>query len=236
MINNITSTCKKCSGKCCADKISIFSTLKPEQLDELSKSILTQDYRKGNIIFSEGDSSNKLYIIGSGSVKTYKYTKEGKAQIFCVLSKGDFIGDLSLLKTERHEYTAEALEDSTICFLSKEAFDMLLLKNPEISIVILEKLHDKLVGLENLIQTLSTKDMESRIATFLVNLARKFHYESSSETIIDLPLNREDIGNYIGVTRETVSRTLSSMQDQGLIELKGTKRIILKDIEKLKEV
>ncbi|WP_425446266.1 Crp/Fnr family transcriptional regulator [Dethiothermospora halolimnae] len=225
--------CKKCTGRYCATKVSIFSALEKEQLSEVTNLIVRRTYKKGQIICFEGDISDKLYVINKGKIKIFKYTKEGKEQILYILSEGDFIGDLSLLKEEELKFNAEALEDVNMCILTKRDFDNILKSNPEIALKILEVVHDRIVKLENLIQSLSTKDIEARIASLLISFIKDFGVNKKDRLELNIPLSREDMANYIGVTRETISRKLSNLQSEGIIELVGNKRIIIKDIEGL---
>ncbi|MCT8978767.1 Crp/Fnr family transcriptional regulator [Clostridium sp. CX1] len=231
---SINCGCEKCTGKYCAKKVSIFSTLQDEQLKEIADMVIHRKYKKGQTIFFEGDISDKLYIVNRGKVKIFRYTKEGKEQILYILSDGDFIGELSLLKKGKLEFNGEALEDTAICMLTKEDFDRILGDNPNITLKILEVVHDRVVNLEHLVERLSTKDVESRVIGVLLSLAGDFGKEVNGTVELELPLSREEIGNYSGLTRETVSRTLTSMQEEGTIELIGNKKIIIKDIEYLK--
>ncbi|QAT39517.1 Crp/Fnr family transcriptional regulator [Clostridium sp. JN-9] len=228
--------CFKCTGKYCVSKVYIFSTLKPEAFQKISEIIVTKRYRKGQVIFFEGDVEDKLYIVNVGKIKIYKYNKDGREQILYILSEGQFIGDMSLLKKENFQFNAEALEDTLICTIAKDDFDKIITRNPEITLKILEVLHDRLISLEDLIQNLSTKDVEVRIASMLLNLAKDFGVESEHGIIINLPLNREEMANYVGVTRETMSRKLTSLQDENVIELVGNKKIIIKDKTYLKDI
>jgi CRP-like cAMP-binding protein len=207
--------------------------LEEEQIAEVVSKIITRRYKKGQMIFFEGDIADRLYIISNGKMKVFKYTKEGKEQILYILSNGDFIGDLSLLKRGKFEFNAEALEDTSICTLSKEDFDSIVRSNPEIPIKILENVHDRLISLENLVQSLGTKDVEARIAALIFSFAKSFGTETKEGILVDLPLNREEMGNYIGITRETISRKLTAMQDEGMIELIGNRKLLIKDTELL---
>lgn len=229
-------SCEECTGKYCARKAPIFSVLDNEQLSEMMSMIIRRRYKKGQILFFEGDLSDKFYIINKGKIKIFKYTKEGKEQILYILSEGDFIGYLNLLKKGKMEFNAEALEDVSVCILTKDDFDKLVKKAPEISLRILENLHDRLISLENLVQTLSTKDIEVRIAALLRSFAKDFGKEEKEGIVIELPLTREEMANYIGVTRETMSRKLTAMEEDGVIELVGNKKIVIKDIETLEEM
>ncbi len=232
-MNNKNKYCPLCEKKYCSNKISLFSVLEEKDLDKITDLITHRTYKKGQVICFEGDISDRLYIISSGKIKVYKYTKDGNEQILYILSEGDFIGDLSLLKKEELKFNAEALEDVNVCTLSKNDFDDILRKNPEIALRILEVVHDRIVKLENLIQSLSTSDIETRIARLLLGLVNEFGIEKEQKIELTLPLSREDMSNYIGVTRETISRKLSNMQKEGIIELVGNKKIIIKDKKKL---
>jgi CRP/FNR family transcriptional regulator len=228
--------CATCTGKYCAEKVSIFSVLNKEQLAKLLSMITHRKYSRGQVIFFEGDMSDRLYIINRGKAKIYTYTKEGKEQILYLVSEGDFIGDLSLLKKDKYEFNAEALEETNVCMLSKDDFDRVIRENPGITLNILEYVHDRIQRLERLIQTLSTKDVEARIAGLLISFAKEFSHDDKDGLIIELPINREEMANYIGVTRETISRKLASLQDENIIELVGNKKIIIKDMELLEEM
>ncbi|MCM0648238.1 Crp/Fnr family transcriptional regulator [Clostridium swellfunianum] len=236
MKNTEQFSCAECTGKYCARKAPIFSVLDNLQLSDVMSMIQRRRYKKGQVIFFEGDVSDKFYIINMGKIKIYKYNKEGKEQILYILSEGDFIGYLSLLKKGKVDFNAEALEDVSVCILTKDDFDKIVKKTPEISLRILENLHDRLVSLENLVQTLSTKDIETRIAALLRNFVKDFGREEEEGTVIDLPLSREEMANYIGVTRETMSRKLTAMEEEGVIELVGNKKVVIKDAEALEEM
>lgn len=228
--------CKKCKGRYCASKASIFSVLEEPQLKEITDKITKKAYKKGEIIFFEGDTSDKLYVITTGKIKVFKYTKEGKEQILYIIGEGDFLGDLSLLKKDEFKFNAEALEDVDMCQLTKDDFDKVVKENPEISLKILEVLYERIFKLENLVQSLSTKDIESRISGLLLSFIKDFGVPENNVIRLELPLSREDMANYIGVTRETISRKLNSMQEEGIIDLIGNKIIVLKDLEYLEEL
>jgi CRP/FNR family transcriptional regulator, anaerobic regulatory protein len=207
-----------------------------EQLAMITNLITRRKYKKGQVIFFEGDLSDKFYIINKGKIKTFKHTREGKEQILYILAEGDFIGDLSLLKKSTFQYNAEALEDVNVCTLAKDDFDKIMHENPEICLRILESVHDRLVNLENLVQTLSTKDVEARIAGLLINLSDSFGVKKDGKYYLDMALTREEMANFIGVTRETMSRKLSTLQEEGILELVGNKRIIINKPDDLKEL
>lgn len=236
IMNNTCCNCGSCAHSNCAQKVSIFSSLGDDQLKNILNLITRKSFEKGSQVFSSGDISDSLYIVNSGSVKIYTYTKEGKEQILYLLTAGDFIGDLSLLKTNVFNFNAATLEDTHFCIIRKSDFDQLIKKSPDISLRIMEYAYDRIKGLEDLIQTLTTKDIDSRLAALLLNFSSSFGVQTKEGVEITFPLNREDMANYIGVTRETISRKLTHFQDDDLVELRGNKKLLIKDINRIREM
>ena len=228
-------TCKKCNGKYCAQKISIFENLEEKELKDITDSINRRKYSKNEMIFFEGDRPNKLFLINSGKVKIFKYNKEGKEQIIYILSEGDFIGDSNIFIKEPMKYNAISIEETNICELTKKDFDTVIKNNPEIAFKILKTAYQRIDELQTLVQSLSTKNIESRIAGLLLSFIKDFGKPDKRGIIMELPLNREDLANYIGVTRETISRKLSLLQEEGILEVEGNKKIKILDLEKLEE-
>jgi CRP-like cAMP-binding protein len=233
---NSCNNCCTCNHKYCAKKVSLFSSLSDKDLNNVVSLITKKSFQKGDVIFSEGEIFDKLFIINGGSIKIYKYNKEGKEQILYILKEGEFLGDLNLLKKDIFKFNATSLESTNICIIHKDDFDTLIKTNPEISIKVLEYAHDRISSLENLVQTLTTKDVEVRLASLLINLSNTFGIKTDKGIEITLTLTREDMANFIGVTRETISRKLSYFQSQDIIELFENKIILIKDINSLKEL
>lgn len=217
--------CLSCNHKMCAGKVPIFNNLDAEQLTDVIQLIIRRKYKKGEMVFLQGDQLEGLYIINHGKIKIFRYTKEGKEQILYILSEGDFFGELSLLNTEEVNYYAEALEPVNLCLIKKSDFAEVLRENPKITIKVLEAISQRLSKLEILVQSLGTKEVEARIAQMLLELVDEFGIENSSYTELTIPLTREDMANYIGVTRETISRKLSNFQEEGILKLVGNKKI-----------
>ena len=231
----MNNCCGNCKRGLCTKKISIFSSLDSSELTEIIEKMNHKRVNKNDVVFLEGEKAKTLYFLNVGKIKIYKYTKDGKEQILHILSEGDFFGELNLLKESQYRFNAKAMEESKICTLSKENFKEILLDKPEIAIKILEIMGERLSALENLAQNLATNDIDARIAFLLKNLSDKYGEISNNDIIINLPLTREDMANYVGVTRETISRKLKKFEEEGIIKIVGTKKIIIIDNEKLEE-
>lgn len=231
--------CQHCSHQYCATKVSIFTALSNEELMQITSLVAQMQFKKGDLIFREGQPFDKLYIINSGSMKVFKYNKDGKEQILYLLNEGEFLGDLSLFKKGVLPFSAIALEDITLCTIHKNDFDHLIKTNPSISLKVLEYAHDRILELENLIQTVTTKDIETRLASLLLNISKTFGQPSEddpNQIYINLTMSREDMANFIGVTRETISRKLSYFQSQDMIEIIGNRALLIKSVNALKDL
>jgi CRP/FNR family transcriptional regulator, anaerobic regulatory protein len=230
-----SEACKRCQGRYCAKKVSLFEALDETQLKKVTDKIVQKNYEKNQMIFFEGDKSEKLYLINRGKVKIFKYNRDGREQILYILSEGDFIGDISLFKQIDLRFNAQAIDNVNICELTKPDLEEIIRENSEIALKMLQSSYSRIEKLESLVQSLSNKDIESRIAGLLLSFIQDFGEPSEDEIYLNLPLSREDLANYIGVTRETISRKLGSLQDEGILKLEGNKRIVILDLEALEE-
>jgi CRP/FNR family transcriptional regulator, anaerobic regulatory protein len=228
--------CSTCQNKYCASKVSLFQHLDELGLERITKLIGNRVIRKGETAFREGDSLSSLYIVNRGSIKAYTYTREGREQILYILAEGDFLGELSLLKEDIFEFNVTALEDTTMCVLAQADFRTVLAESPEIRDQIMAHAFDRIKSLEKLVQVLTNKDVDVRIAVLLVNMAEGFGIEGKEGIVISMPLSREDMAAYLGLTRETVSRRLSALQTEGILRLDGNRRVIIRHLNRLKEM
>lgn len=234
MNNHCGNCCNNCRGELCASKVPIFENLNKEELMEIVKNIDHKEYVKGDVIFTEGNLASTLFFINEGKIKLYKYTKDGKEQILHVLSEGDFFGELELIKPSKYGFNSKAIVDSKICTLTKDEMKEIIMRNPEIGIKVLETVGERLAKVESLVQNLATNDVDSRMAYLLIDLMEKYGEDVGSNISIKLPLSREEMANFIGVTRETISRKLKKFEDEELIKIEGTKNIIILDEEGLR--
>ncbi len=227
--------CLTCGHKHCAKKVSLFANLSEEDLDQVVSLVSRRRVAKGETVFSIGDPSESLYIVNSGSLKVYVLSREGREQILYFLKEGEFLGDVHLLKTGTFDYEAMALEDTHLCIIHKKDFDRLILERPEIAIKLLAYAHDRIVDLEELIQTLTTNDAEARLAALLISLAESSGVETQEGVEVTLTISREDMARHIGLTRETISRKLGQFASAGILYFKDNKHLIIKDMERLSD-
>lgn len=234
-MKNGASPCTRCGHELCARKVALFSGLDTAELQGVLDLIIRRRVPKGEPLFSEGDPSDSLIIINSGLAKVHTESREGREQILYLLQEGEFIGDLNLLKPSVYAFNGTALEDTRLCIIRKEDFDRLLHRNPDIGLKVLVYAHERIMGLEALVQTLTLKDADARLAGFIRRLAEKNGTAQAPATAFTLPLSREEMAAAIGLTRETVSRKLGQLADEGIIALPSARRLEILDLQALEE-
>ena len=217
---------KEGNEKSCIERVPIFSSLTPEEMLEVSTTTTHRQYKKGEIIYLEGELSEKLFIINKGKVKISKLSEEGKEQIIRILYAGDFMGELSLFIHFPLKNNAEALETTTVCIIDSKKINDLIEKLPSIALKIMKELSLRLEKTESLIQSLGIYDVEHRVADTLLKMA-------DSNKLIDLDISKKDLASHIGMSQETLSRKLSSFQSMGWIKQEGQRKIIILDKEAL---
>ena len=221
-------SCTRCVDKFCTYKVPIFKHFNCQEVEELHK-----EYKKGDILFNEGELADTLYIINEGKLKIFSYTKDGKEQILHILKEGDFWGELQLLQETNFKCYAKAIEDCNVCTITKEQFQKLILEKPEMSLKVLEVVSQRLIHLESLALVLSDNDTDAKLAYLLVDLANHYGIKMGSKIVVNLPFTREDMANYTGLTRETISRKLNMFSEKGIIKIIGHKKIEILDLKYL---
>ncbi len=216
--------------------IPLLSTLSDADAARIQAGLECRRVQRGEYIFKTGARADRLYMVHSGRMKIFKHLPDGREQILYIYSRDDFVGGFNLIKAHSYLYNARALETTIICTLNKEAFDEVALKNPSILLKIVEKAFERVRWAEELVERLNASSADQKVAGLLLDLMADFGEDTAEGVSMKLTINREEMGNYTGLSRETVTRKLKQLQEQGLISLHGNKRIVLKDIEALKDM
>lgn len=213
----------------CIEVVPIFSNLTHEEMLEVAAITTAQTFEKGDMIYTAGDIGDKLYVLHSGRVKISRLSINGKEQVIRVVGSGEFMGELSLFSSLPMTDNAEALETSTMCVIEGAKLKELMKKYPSISFKVMEELSQRLERAENLIEKINLSSVEQRLAEALLTM-------SAGKKEILLNMTKGDFASQIGMTQETLSRKLTLFQEQGLIELKGHRKIIILDRDGLEKI
>ena len=227
--------CDQCKERYCTQQVSIFNGLTPEENAKIHGLIQRLSFKKGELLILDGQAYDRLMIVHGGRLKAYRDTADGKQQILHLFGPGDFLGERALFAETNSAYTLEALTNVAVCTIPREAFQALLDEHSSISKKILETLSDRLTHLERTLESMGAKTIEKRVSAVLVDFAEKFGKREQGRFEVELPLNREGIANYIGLTRETVTRKMKRLERDGVIRANGNKIIEILDWEALQD-
>lgn len=222
------------SDKCIVHKHSIFNVLTPDELNILKSHHTCRLYKKGEIIFNEGEKPIGLIVLSEGKVKVFKEGVGGREQITRLAKPVGFIGYRALFAEEEHIASAIAIENSYICIVSKEGIYKLLQANNELALGIIKTLATELGYSNNRTITLTQKHIRGRLAETLLFLIETYGFEQDEKTI-KIYLSREDIANLSSMTTSNAIRTLSTFAHEGAISLNG-RRIKVNNFEMLKKI
>jgi CRP-like cAMP-binding protein len=199
-------------------------------LDELKKIIYerkSRTFKKGQVIYYEGDKGNGLYLVVNGRVKTVKLAEDGRELMTGVYSADDYLGIHAMLSGEPYSDTATALEDSLLCLIPKEQLEQLLHVYPEVAREFIKLLANDIREKENQLLQMAYHSVRKKMAEALLRLQKQQANEGTTFKVA-----REDLAAMAGMATETVSRTLSDFKEEGLIEKTGS-TITLMDVNRL---
>jgi CRP/FNR family transcriptional regulator, nitrogen fixation regulation protein len=199
--------------------------------DSLSQSMdlmgATMAYPRNCEIFGEGEPADYLYKVISGSVRTYKITRDGRRQVGGFYMPGDIFG---LEFAHEHTLSAEAISDTKVLVVKRTALNSLAGRNVSIAQQLLALTGRELRCVQDRILLL-IESAQERVAGFLLEMAER----TSEGNTIDLPMSRQDIADYLGLSIETISRTLSALETSAAIEIStSSRRIVLRNRAALK--
>lgn len=205
-------------------KIPLLASLDDVQLEKIASISVEKLYPSGSVIFTPGEAAEGFYVLKKGKVKVFK-TQKGKEQIIKIFSEPAFFGEAASFIGGKFPAWAEAIEDSNIVFIPRDAFLSLMKEDPEIALKLLSVMANRLLYLTNLIESLSLKNALSKVAAYILR------NENDGELVFKTNLAALELG----LTKETVSRMLSKLKAMGAIEKDGN-RVKVKNPQLLREV
>ena len=205
----------------------------PERLHRLEAISTKIDLGPRQNVFFEGDPVDFAFNVVRGTVKASKALPDGRRQITGFLYPGDFLG---IALHHAHAYSAETLADVTLCRYPRSKLRSLFDDFPKLEIHLLSLTANELAAAQDQMLLLGRKSAKERVASFLLMLARRAKLLGNIERPLDLPMNRMDIADYLGLCVETVSRTFSALRDAGLIDFDFPTPVIIQQPELLEAI
>jgi CRP/FNR family transcriptional regulator len=201
---------------CAARHLSVCNVLAEDGLRRLNSISDHQDFGAGEILVREGDPATNLFNITSGAVRVYKLLPDGRRQIVGFLFSGDFLG---LATGDRYAFSAEALSTGSACRFQKKSYRKMLVEQPDLETALLDRASHELQAAHNQMLLLGRKTAVERLASFLADLAARDRRAGGGGRVVQLPMTRAEIADYLGLTTETVSRVTSRLKTRGVIRL-----------------
>ena len=196
----------------------LFAGLPPQELAEVGAIAAHELFDRDAVVFSEGDAAHGFYILVSGRVKVFKVALEGKEQILHIFGPGEPIGEVPVFSGGLFPASAQTLERSSFLYISREAFLDLVRRKPDLALDMLALLAARLRQFTVQIENLSLKEVPQRLAAYLVYLCG----EQGDRRQVRLEISKGQLASLLGTIPETLSRMLSRMSSQGLIQVQGS--------------
>jgi CRP/FNR family transcriptional regulator len=209
-------------------QIDILAERCVQDIEYISSVCHMEKIPRNQVIYLPGDPANTVYFLKEGRVRISRLSPEGKQITLLVLEGGTFFGEVALLEQDsNHENIAETMEDSFLCYTSRENFENLLHKNPDLSLKIVKLFGFRMRRIENRIEDIAFLPIQARLRKLLQQLARDYGKPTTDGILLDIKLTHQDLGQLIHATRQTVTEMLNAFEAEALIRTERRKIILL---------
>jgi CRP-like cAMP-binding protein len=211
----------------------LFEGMGPDELRAMARTLRARRFRRGEVLFHEGDPGDALFVVASGAVKVVVPSEDGEEAILATLRRGDFLGELALLDGAPRSASAVALEATEALALPRDQFLALVATDPAIRDALMASLAGELRRLTTHVAELHFLDLTGRLAARLARLAEEHgdHLPDGSVRL-DAPLTQSDLAAMIGATRQSVNKLLGEFEADGLLKMERDV-IVVPDVDRL---
>jgi CRP/FNR family transcriptional regulator len=209
----------------------MFRDLGEESLKKVGNIWHENTYKKGKIIFVEGEPGYAFYFVISGKVKVYKTSSDGREHIIHIFGDGYVFGEVVIYDKTSYPATAEVLENSRIGMIRIEDLERYIKEDSSLALELVKVLCRRLLMASVEIQNLAFKDVTQRTAIALLKLSQSHGVKTSGGTELKLDITRQELADVAGTTRESVTRALARLKKDGIIDV--GENIVINDIDEL---
>jgi CRP/FNR family transcriptional regulator len=213
-------------------RVAVFSGLSDPEFAFLTARLLQRKLNAGELIFSEGDLCAGLFVIEKGHVRIFKSSVGGREQVLAIDGPGSSVAELPVFDGGSYPASAQAVTDCTLLFFSKQDFQALCLQHPEVALKVLRVIGGRLRQLVGIIEELSFTTVRHRLIALLVRLGNTEGRHEGDAVTVTLPANNSELAAQIGTVRELVSRNLSRLHSEGLIQM-DSRTLLIRSFRKL---
>ncbi len=220
-------------GACTVRHLTLCAALEERELAEMAAIVTSLELDPGDPLFDEGEPAVHVFNVTAGAVKIYKLLADGRRQITGFLFPGDFLG---LANEETYAYSAEAITHAVLCRFPRRKLERLLELYPKMEHRLLAMASHELAVAQEQMLLLGRKTAREKIVSFLLMLSRRAVQRGQNGDPVSVPMSRNDIGDYLGLTTETVSRTFTQLRQGGSINLLQGGKVALNDRSRLEDI
>ncbi len=221
--------CDTCAARCG----SVWGAVEGAALDHLDRNKIVQRVEPGHVLYHQGTTCHGLYVVQSGTVAVRKFDESGRSVLLRLVLPGDAIGYRCFFNGGRYQAQAETLEASRVCYLEGDLVQQMLSSNPGVMRGMLQRMAADLGAAEERFLMATRRSMRARLAHALLEL-RDRHGVVDDEGVLTLtlPISRQDLADLLGTRPETIARTTSALQKDGVAMFHG-RRVVIQDLDLL---
>ena len=217
----------------CVSRVPVFASLSvqdQQRVEELARPTLL---KAGEAAYRADDDLSQLMVVHSGRLKIFRLSADGSEQLIRVLAPGDFTGETSVFTGQRPDDYATALEECQLCVFRHDDLEGLIRRHPEIGLQLLSRVSARLSDTEHRLNSLTSRDVESRLADYLLGLSSTWR---GGVATVTLPVAKKDVASLLDTTPESLSRALKSLAGQGLIVIGAGRSVSITQPDRLQQL
>ena len=215
-------------------KTQLFAKLTDAEMRTLCARVSKRQFGRGETLFSEGDECRGLFVVAAGKIRIFKLSAAGREQVLAIEEPGSSFAELPVFDGGVYPASASALEETEVLFISRKDFQNYCREHPEVALKVLAVVGSRLRRLVAIIEDLSFTTVRHRLISLLLRLVNTSGTPTKQGVRLELSETHQDLAAELGTVRELVSRNLSRLQAEGLLELNG-RTILVKDLPELKK-
>lgn len=217
----------------CVSRVPVFASLSvqdQQRVEELARPTLL---KVGEAAYRADEDLSQLMVVHSGRLKIFRLSADGSEQLIRVLGPGDFTGETSVFTGQRPDDYATALEECQLCVFRHDDLEGLIRRHPEIGLQLLSRVSARLSDTEHRLNSLTSRDVESRLADYLLGLSSTWR---GGVATVTLPVAKKDVASLLDTTPESLSRALKSLAGQGLIVIGAGRSVSITQPDRLQQL
>jgi CRP-like cAMP-binding protein len=212
----------------CANKYkSIFCKLEEAALTDISEHKVMNNFKRGQVLFHEGNPAFGAYCISNGKIKLTKLSENGKETLIHIAGPGDIVGFQHMLQAGSNDVTATALEESQVCFLDRQFLQKLVKEENSCAMELLGHVARDMTALQERMTGIQSRSVRERVEFLLIELGSRFGTDDSEGVRLNVQLSRDEMASMLGMATETLIREISMLKEEKFLKQDGKTIILL---------